>query len=453
MTRFCPRTGVPANRPLRRKRVAPVLYLLVHAALALTVLADATADPGSADPFEPSLTRREAELLQRVTAIAATNETGAVAMLRAGRTQESGPAVDFALGNLYFQLERYTEAEAAYRQAMEKIPRYRRAIMNLGRVLLLQDKTGETIELYRTLVRDGQANADILVLLGQALLMENHPVSAENAFRQSLLLDPLSGEARLGLARCLLDQERYRECAGLLDELLAQDFRRRDLWALRAGVFLALDRLGDARVALEAARRLGIANADMLADLGDLYLNAKQAEEAAACYNAALAKAAVSVPRLLRAVEGFLMAGAVDRAGELLERLNAMQERDPERFQPEQNAHRRRLQGQVAEAQGDTETAIEIYQALVRDEPLDAQALLRLGDLKRAQGRLEAAIMDFERAARVEGFEARALVRQAQVEVERERFDRAVSLLEAAQAFDEQTHVARYLEQVRRLAR
>jgi hypothetical protein len=59
--------------------------------------------------------------------------------------------------------------------------------------------------------------------------------------------------------------------------------------------------------------------------------------------------------------------------------------------------------------------------------------------------------MAYERAARVAGFEARGLIRQAQVEVERERYPRAIELLEAAQAFDAQPHVARYIEQLRRM--
>ena len=60
--------------------------------------------------------------------------------------------------------------------------------------------------------------------------------------------------------------------------------------------------------------------------------------------------------------------------------------------------------------------------------------------------------MTCERAARVKGFEADALVRHAQIEVRRERYGRAAELLENAQVFQNQPHVGRYLEQVRRLA-
>ena len=56
-------------------------------------------------------------------------------------------------------------------------------------------------------------------------------------------------------------------------------------------------------------------------------------------------------------------------------------------------------------------------------------------------------------AGRIADKETQALIRQAQIEVGRERYKRAAELLEAAQALKPVPHVARYLEQVRRLAR
>jgi tetratricopeptide (TPR) repeat protein len=112
-----------------------------------------------------------------------------------------------------------------------------------------------------------------------------------------------------------------------------------------------------------------------------------------------------------------------------------------------------RLQGTLAQQTGDMDAAVKQYEEILRLDPLDAETMLLLADIRHDQGQLEEAVMTLERAARVKGFEADALVRQAQIEVERERYGRAVELLESAQAFRDQPHVARYLEQVRRLAR
>ena len=94
----------------------------------------------------------------------------------------------------------------------------------------------------------------------------------------------------------------------------------------------------------------------------------------------------------------------------------------------------------------------EAYRKLLFDDPLDARALLAFGDLQRDTGKPEEAVMAYERAARISGFEARALIRHAQVEIERERYKKALELLEAALAFDDQPHLRKYVEQVRRLA-
>jgi Flp pilus assembly protein TadD len=89
---------------------------------------------------------------------------------------------------------------------------------------------------------------------------------------------------------------------------------------------------------------------------------------------------------------------------------------------------------------------------LLNRDPLNGRALLTLSDLQAREGDMETALLTAERAARVAGFEAQGLVRQAQLEVGRGNYARAVPLLESAQAFEPRESVARYLEQVRRLA-
>ena len=108
-------------------------------------------------------------------------------------------------------------------------------------------------------------------------------------------------------------------------------------------------------------------------------------------------------------------------------------------------AERARQTGQVAEAMARCEDVLKL-------DPLDGRTLLVLAQLQQDAGFMEDAAMTCERATRVKGCEAEALVRQAQIEVRRERYGRAAELLENAQVFQNQPHVERYLEQVRRLA-
>ena len=112
-----------------------------------------------------------------------------------------------------------------------------------------------------------------------------------------------------------------------------------------------------------------------------------------------------------------------------------------------------RLRAEVTQRKGDLGAAMALYARALRKDPLDGRTMLLLGDLRREEGRIEDAVIIYERAARISGFEAEALVRQAQAEVERERYGHAVRLLEAAQTFKKQDHVARYLEQLREMVR
>ena len=408
--------------------------------------------PNARDPFEPTVTREENALIAAAMDVAATNSAQAIRMLAGDRLQNASPALDFAIGNLHFQNERLDEVAAAYRAAIDKLPKFRSAIMNLGRVYLLQERTSEAIDLYRKLVADGQADADILLLLGHALLMEQAPVSAETAYRQSLLLRPQHPDAMLGLAKALMRQERYAEGLALVGEILERDPTHRELWALRANAFLSMGKQTEAMQAIENARRLGRADADMLATLGDLLMNQDQPEDALRAYEAAFEGGEPAPARLLRAVEGFLMAGDADGAAMMIARAEAACRSNPGSFGESQAAILLRLRAERARQTGQSEEAMALCEDVLKLDPLDGRTLLVLAQLQQDAGRLEDAAMTCERAARVKGFEADALVRHAQIEVRRERYGRAAELLENAQVFQNQPHVGRYLEQVRRLA-
>ncbi|NCC49757.1 MAG: tetratricopeptide repeat protein [Spartobacteria bacterium] len=402
------------------------------------------------NPFEPVVTRRESEQLNAAMDMAATNPVEAIAMLRAENGPEASAALDFAIGNLAFQANDLEPAAQAYQAALDKLPKFRSALLNFGRVRLVQGQTDKAIGLYRTLVADGQADADTLQLLGHALLMEDDPVSAETAYRQSLLLGPEEADTRQGLAKALMRQERYTESALLLGPLLKQDPFNAELWSLRANASIAEGNYADAAQAIETARRLDCANSEMLATLGDIYINREQPVEAITAYEDAFAGTQPSSARLLRAAEGLLLTGDTAGAENMLARAESGLSEAP-RPDPDSARSLLRLKGALARQIGDTAGAEAACESLLRRDPLDGETMLLLAEIQDSQGRLEEAVMTLERAARVRGFEADALARQAQIEVARGRYNRAVELLEAAQAFEDRPHVARYLEQVRRL--
>lgn len=404
------------------------------------------------NPFEPTVTKNESKLLNRAMTVATTNALQAVEILQTKDLNEASPAINFAIGNLYFQSEKYDEAVAAYKAALEKMPKFRSALMNLGRIYLLQDHPEKTIKVYQELVTDGQADADILLLLGHALLMENAPVSAETAYRQVLLLAPKRLDAMQGLAKSLMLQERFAEGLALVGEILETEPTNSELWTLRSNAYISMGKYDQAIRSIEKARRLKCASMEMLATLGDLLLNKNQPEDALRAYKLAFKNSKPSVDRMLRAIEGFLMVGDVSGASQMIADADKVKNSLPERFSDKNAVKLLRLKAELAQQKNENDKAIRLCNELLQLDPLDAKTMLILASLQQEAGQLEDAVMNCERAARVKGYEAEALIQQAQIEVQRERYAQAALLLESAQNFKNQAYVARYLEQIRRMA-
>lgn len=396
----------------------------------------------------PTVTREESEQLHAALAVSATNMTEALAQLVAYRTPASSAALDFTIGNLYFEAGDEAAAMTAYRDALVKLPHFRAARVNLARLHLLRDEPDDAMQVLREVTADGQGDADTYLLLGHALLLTDALVSAETAYRQSLMLRPQDPDALLGLARALLPQDRADESLALAAELLRRDPLKREIWALRANAFMALDRTEDAARTLESAHRLALADPEMMATLGDLHLNAGRPEDAVRCYQLAFAGDAPSASRLLRAFEGFVMLRQAEGAAAMRDRVAAVRAD----WTTPQRQLALRLEGDLALLQDQPEAALAIYQTLLKEDPLDGRTLLRVAELQRATEQLEEAAMTCERAERIPAVQADALLLHAQIEVEREAYRRATELLEAAQALAPRPRVQRYLDQVRRLA-
>ena len=453
-----PTTNVqlPTSRLLLLGRWALISWFLRQVGKTVLLYLLVTVCPGdgiaaSTDPFEPTLTQKEANLLSAAVKQAQDDPAAAIATLYEAITEKTSPALDFALGNFYYQAGKLDKAEVAYRAAIAKLPKFRGALNNLARVYLMQDRPEAAMQMFQSLVRDGQGDSESLMLLGHCLLLQEKSVQAEGAYRQSLVLAPDRSDAMRGLIKSLIYQQRNAEVLALTRELQQLFPYDDELWNLRANAHLALDQFAGAIRSLETARALDAATPGMLATLGDLYLNREQPAEAVAAYEAAFATETPGMDRLLQAVQGFLALDALGEAEQFLGRIEGLEADHLLAVKHRQQRHK--LEARLATLQGKRDDAMDKYEQVVREDPLDGESLLALAELKIIAEKTETARLLFERAARISGFEAQALVRQAQLEVNENQFHEAVALLERAQVFEERAHVARYLDQVRRLIR
>jgi cytochrome c-type biogenesis protein CcmH/NrfG len=100
-----------------------------------------------------------------------------------------------------------------------------------------------------------------------------------------------------------------------------------------------------------------------------------------------------------------------------------------------------------------TPEVVALLEEIVKLDPLDGEALLLLGKHYGKKQQADRAIFYYERAASIEAFEVEAKVRHAQVLVGMSRCAEAVPLLRRAQQVKPREEIARYLEQVERVAR
>lgn len=394
----------------------------------------------------PTVTTQEAALLGEVEDLRPTDPTAALDRLTARTRPDSSAALPFAAGNLHFEQGRRDEAVEAYRDALERFPRFRLAAVNLARVLLTREDPKPAAEILTRFVGAALADADVYLLLGHARLQQAQPASAETAFRQALLLRPAHHDARMGLAWALIEQERAIEAAALLRELTLEDPASKEHWRLRAGASLQAGQTERALVEIETARRLGHADDGLLLALGDLYLARGQSADAVAVFEDALAERPEDPEPALHAARGLLYLGEADRADAMLARIEHLD------LTPGQRKARLEVRAHAAQIREEPEQARTAWKELLKESPTHGPAMMALGDLDRVAGARDDADLWYERAMRVPGYESQARIRRAQLAAEDGRYERAIEHLETALVHERRPDVERYLDQIRRLA-
>ncbi len=400
---------------------------------------------------EPRISADEQKLFKELIDLIQSNPEAAANKLKAAIKPDSSAALDFTLANLYVQLGRLDEAEKNYRAALKKFPDFRRAHKNLGIVCVQrEDFTNAVAELSRTVELGGQ-DGNTYGLLGYCNLMLERYTSAESAYRKALLMAPDNPDWKLGLARCLLAQQRSKEAAALFDELIQKDPEKPDYWLFQANAFLELGEHMKAADNYEILRRMGKASGAALMALGDIYMTVDSPDLALGAYLDSIQKEPKQdIKRPLRAAEVLASRQAWKQATTLLDRIEATY-RDS--LNDQDKLKLLKLRSRVALATGDDQEAVRVLQDIINRDPLDGDALLILAGYYARTDQPERAEMLYERAEKLKDHEVNALIAHAQLLVAQSKYDKAVKLLQRAQELRPRDAVAKYLEQVQYLAR
>lgn len=400
---------------------------------------------------EPRVSPVERDVLQRILPLMSDNQDEARRQLEAAAKPEASAIFDFTLGNIHFQQERMEEAAQRYELAVAKFPTFRRAHRNMALIRMRQGRFEDAVRAFSRVVELGGADALTFGLMGHAYTAREDYLAAESAYRSALLLQPDIADWRLGLVRCVLKLQKHGEAVALVEVLLRKQPERAELWLLQANAFLGLKEPLRAAENLEVVSRLGRATPDSLNLLGDIYVNEGLWDLAARAYSQAIERdSGEKLERSLRSVEALAQRGALPQARGLLADLRRL--RGESLGETERRALFR-LEARLAVAEGAGGEAVAALEELVSLDPLDGEALLLLGQHYAKSGEPDRAIIYYERAASLEPFEADARIRHAQALVGQSKYAEAVPLLKRAQELRPRDEIARYLEQVERVAR
>ncbi len=221
---------------------------------------------------------------------------------------------------------------------------------------------------------------------------------------------------------------------------------------LQAHTFIGMKQPLKAASNFEAVDLMGKATVENLQTLGDIYVTESLMDLAERAYLRAIdVDLRQPAARPLRAAEVLAARGATPQATRLAAKVREV-------FEPTmEDANRKKLlklevRLSMANGSGD-EKAAGVLEEVVKLDPLDGDALLMLGQYHARHNEPDRAIFYYERAESLEAFEVNAKVRHAQLLVGLGRYADAIPLLRRAQELKAREDVARYLEQIERLAK
>lgn len=441
-----PATVMPTLQRLARGLGVGFLLVLTLTAPAQEPAPPPAPAPAAAGADEPALSPAEAQILGAVAELGKADPAKAAAQLRAQFAASASAAVPFTAAAYSIQAGRDADAVADLEEALRRAPSFSRARLNLAKVLMRCERHGEAAGHLRQLLRQpAQDPADLWRLLAFALLAEGHAAAAEAAYCQALVWNPDDKELISGLLKSLIDQGRAKDAAPLARaqlQLQPDDVR---WWGLLANAAIDAGEPRQALIVLECTRRLGLATPDLLAALGDLYIDQGLYRAAADTYALATPPATPPPPpdRLLRATEALV---TLQQAAEAQRLLDALAARDAE-LTPAQRLAARRLLARLAIQAGQTDNAVTTLQGILAADPLDGEALLLAAEALRDRDAGRAGEY-YGRASTVRGCELRALTGLARIAVARQRYEEALAHLQKALSFSADPRLQAYRDQV-----
>ena len=402
---------------------------------------------GADTAIQPTINSEEQELFKELEIQIRTDINVAIATLLERILPESSAALDFNLGNLYFETKRYPDALKAYRTAIDKFPNFRRAHHHMGNLNVINGRFKEAIPKFVKTVELGGASGKIFGLLGYCYLNLQMFEPAYSAYQQALIFEPNSTDWKQGKAQCLINLERWQESIGSFKELIASKPDRPEYWLLQANAYLATGKMLEAAANYEIIRRLGKARPDSLFQLGDIYINRDLNHLALDVYKEALkVPGTVDIRVPIRAAQILASRASWEEASRYIQDIR---KRYGKSIKLEPELDLLTLESEIALASGDIVKGVSTLKRIIDRNPLNCTSLLLLAGIQvKDEEQIEDAIFNYEAARKIDECAYRALIDQARMHVERREYKEAIPLLREALDIEPSEDVEDYFEAV-----
>ncbi len=402
---------------------------------------------------EPRLSPTDKTYMEEFTTLMQTNRQEARASLTAKAAEEGSNATfHLILGNFAYQERNLPEAVRHYQAAIRKHKDFLRAHENIAFLYFQLGNEEKAREHFTTAVKLGAVDKNIFGILGYLFFENEQFIASETSYRSALIYEVQNEDWEFGLAKSILFQRKYKDAAGLFENLIEKNPQVTEYWELQADAYLGLGEKLSAASNYEALRRMGAISPEDLITLGDIYVENGFIEAALGVYKEAiLARGRLNVEKPIEAAANLIEAGFYDAASEVLTEINRGYGNS---LDSKLAFVVRKLNAKIQAASGNMpDSIVPLLESMVLENPLDGDVLIMLADYYAQGGNFEKAEFLYERAQNLRNFEAKAYFHHGKALVAEEQYREAVRALERAQDVKPQDHVEDYLVGVRNVYR
>lgn len=397
---------------------------------------------------EPDLTAEESALYENARKQKPEFALKLTQDLLAGSKTEKPPSPAFylLLGNLQYSSGAFDQAEASYRQAVDRYPNFLRAWTNLGTLYYAQKHYAKAVPCLAKAVTLGARESTTFGMMAECLEKTDDAVGAEVAYIQALASDPGNLLWMEGLLRVYLAAEQYPRAEVMLRKLIHEQPHESRHWLTYAKLMNASGRKLEAIALLEQALATGVGGDLEIMELAGLYADQQLVTEALQTYaKIKVTTASLGEERSLQLIRMLISGAEWGKAQALLDEIkpkvtSAMRVEwwlaQADLFFAKRN---------WAEARGTIEELLKV-------DPMNGRALVRLGRVYAAEGDWPRATMTFEQATQTSRGVRPASLELANLEVQNRHFEKSVSYLETALALEKNADFEQILERLRALA-